>query len=94
MWNVDEEPKNVWEWLTSKYWNYLPFFDGYQSPDGKYFISSSACFKLPGDVINFLKTGQIRNIRIFDNGLSTPTAESLGLRAHKDGRCVEIRIVK
>lgn len=94
MWNVDDEPKDVWEWLTSKYWNYLPFWDGYKSPDGKYFISQAVLYRQPGDVIHFLKTGVIRNIKIFDNGLSCPTPQSLGLRAHKDGRCVEIRRVK
>ncbi len=89
-----DEPRNAWQWLDEKHYQYLPFWDGYQSPCGKHFITSSVLYKMPGEVIYFLKTGYIRDVAIFDNGISTPTPKSLGLRAHKDGRCVAIRKIK
>lgn len=89
-----EEPTNAWEWLQNKNWKYLSFHAGYQSPDSKYFITESMMYMLPGEVCYFLKTGYIRNPRIFDTGYTSPTPQSLGLRAHKDGRCVAIRRVK
>lgn len=90
----NEIPLSVYQWLEEKGWMVLPYWQGYSSPCGTFFISQSACQIYPGDIINFLKTCQVRNIKIFDNGLSMTTPESLGYKTHKDGTCVKLRRVK
>lgn len=89
-----KEAKNVWQLLDEKHWQYLPFWDGYQSPDGKFFLTNSSLYRLPGDIIYFLETGIARTPDIFDTGMFKPNPKDLGFRQHKDGRCVAIRKLK
>lgn len=86
--------KTVWDILEDKGWQHLPMWNGWRSPCGKHFILETMLYRLPGDVINFLETGVIRNVKIFDNGINTLTLESLGLKQHRDGRCVEMKRIK
>lgn len=92
----DDSSKSVWDWLEDKGWFYLPLLSGYRSPCGKYFIAHTTIFAYPGDVINYLKTGFIRNVEIFDplfGGYFDP--KNLGLRVHKDRKtAVALRRVK
>lgn len=88
------EPMNVWQWLDERGYLYLPSFGGYQSPCGRFFIINETLYKIPGDVIHFLKTGNARTVAIFDNGFTVPKAKDFGFREHKDGRCVFLRRIK
>lgn len=79
-----EEPKTVWDWLESKGWMYLPIQYGYQSPCGKMFITHTSVYAYPGDVINYLKTGFIRNVNMFELSWGQQNHKRLGLYLHKD----------
>lgn len=91
---LGQKGQSVWDILEEKGWTYLPYWSGWRHPLGRHFILEAVIFRMPGEVIHFLRTGRVRNIKIFDNGLNTPTPESLGFKAHKDGTCVELRLVK
>lgn len=91
------EPKlnlNAWEWLELREWKFVESHDGYQSKNGKLFITNRTIYKRPGDVIYYLKTGYVRDVAIFDTGFYTPKPEELGFKAHKDGTCVKLQRVK
>jgi len=91
-WFSDEDPKTVWQWLEEKGYSYDPFYEGYRN--SKDFFSQWSCYRVPGDIIHYLKTGQVRNIKIFETGFFDVTPEALGYKAHKDGRCVKLKRIK
>lgn len=90
----DNQPLNVWQWFEEKHWQYLPFHGGYQSPCGRFFITEEICYLIPGDIMHFLKTGHVRNIRMFDSRWQNANAKQLGFKQHKDGTCVQLKVIK
>lgn len=85
---------NVYELLERNGFVIDHFFDGFKNEKTGDAITHRAIYMWPGDVRYYLLTGYCRNIHIFDANWFQPTPESLGYKAHKDGRCVKIRRIK
>lgn len=83
---------DVFSLLEKNGWGYDAFYDGYIK--GNRFILQTSVYQWAGDVKYYLETGFIRNLKIFDTGNYQPTPQDFGLKCHKDGRAVQIRIVK
>lgn len=80
--------------LEKKDFSFDLMFDGYKNSYTNEFFHSRAVSMWPGDIAYYLRTGFVRNIHIFDQWWFQSTPESLGFKAHKDGRCVKIRRIK
>jgi len=89
-----EATEDLWELLQKNGYVWDIYWNGYLNEKTKLFIGHSAVLLWPGDIRDYLLTGFIRNINIFDFGPVKTTPEMLGMRKHSDGRAVNIRRVK
>lgn len=90
----ENQSLTVWEWLEEKHWQYLPMQGGHQSPSGHQFITEEMIYMFPGDVSYYLRTGFVRNPRIFDSRWQRWNPDYHGFKKHKDGTCVQLKRVK